>query len=88
MWIDFVNSIFEAAGGIFIALSCFKLYKDKMIRGVSWISMSFFMTWGYWNLYYYTSLNQMFSLIGGVGATVANTIYVFMMVYYIKKERA
>lgn len=84
---DLINGIFESCGMFFILLSCIKLYKDKKVRGVSWIHAGFFATWGYWNLFYYPHLGQMISFIGGIGVVTMNTIWLFQMFYYIRQER-
>ena len=84
---DLMNGLFEFAGGFFILLSCIKLYKDKKVKGVSWIHIGFFASWGYWNLYYYPSLGQTISFIGGIGVVTMNTILLFQMLYYIRREK-
>ncbi len=84
---DAINGSFEAVGAVFITLSCIKLYGDKLVRGVSWIHMSFFMAWGYWNLFYYPHLDQWISFWGGVAIVAANTVYVSQLVYYTRRER-
>ncbi len=83
---DLINGFFEFAGTGFIILSCRKLYRDKMVRGVSWIHMSSFMAWGFWNLYYYPHLEQWISFWGGIGIVTANTFYVMQLVYYTGTE--
>lgn len=83
---DAINGSFEWFGAFFIYLSCIKLYRDKVVRGVSWLTMSFFMTWGFWNLYYYPHLDQWISFAGGVGIVLTNTIYVGQLIYYTRKE--
>lgn len=79
---DVVNGTFEFAGGFFLFRNCSLLYRDKVVRGVSVITTAFFMTWGYWNLFYYSSLEQWFSLSGGVLLVLANTLWVCMAIYY------
>lgn len=79
---DIINGMFECLGSVFISFSIFKLFKDKMVRGVSWVHVSFFSVWGFWNLYYYPSLNQWVSFYGGIGVTLANTAYLIMLIYY------
>jgi len=87
MWQDKVNGLFELTGGIFILLSCIKLYRDKKVRGVSFVHVSYFTMWGYWNIHYYMNLAQWVSLIGSLSVTIINTIWLGMMIYYIRKER-
>lgn len=87
MWEDKINGIFELAGGIFVLLSCRKLYRDKRVRGVSFIHISYFTVWGYWNIHYYINLDQWISLIGSLSVTIVNTVWLGMLLYYIRKER-
>lgn len=84
---DTVNGIFESCGAFFILQSVIKLHRDKVVRGVSWIHSSFFAAWGYWNLYYYPSLDQWFSFWGGIGIVTTNTIWLMQIVYYEHKEQ-
>ena len=84
---DFINGSFELLGSFFIALSIKKLARDKMVRGFHWGQLTFFTTWGMWNLYYYPHLSQWASLVGGVAVTITNVIYLVMIVYYVQFER-
>jgi hypothetical protein len=86
-WQDLVNGAFEIGGGLMVLLHCRQLYRDKQVRGASWIATAFFASWGWWNLYYYPHLNQWLSFAGGVVIVLANTLWVFMMLYYIRRER-
>ena len=83
---DVINGSYEFIGGVFILLNCYRLYKDKMIRGCSIISTAFFCSWGYWNLYYYPSLNQWWSFIGGILIVTGNTLWVWLAIYYSRKK--
>lgn len=79
---DLFNGLFEITGGLFILLSIRKLWSDKLVRGVSWVHVSFFVAWGYWNLYYYPSLDQWWSFWGGVGVVTATTAWLVQLIYY------
>lgn len=83
---DYVNGVFELVGGFILLLNCYRLYVDKQIKGVSVSVVAFFTLWGYWNLYYYPSLNQWCSFFGGVLIVIANTLWVSMAIYYRKKR--
>ena len=84
--IDIINGLFECAGGLFIALHCWQLYIQKDVKGVSMTAFAFFAIWGYWNLYYYPSLNQIASFVGGCLVVVMNTFWVIMAIYYVRKN--
>lgn len=84
---DFINGIYETIGGILLFLNCYRLYKDKEVKGVSLATCGFFASWGYWNLYFYPFYGAWLSTIGAAILTVANTIWIVMAIYYtfIKK---
>lgn len=81
---DNINGSFELYGGIAIFMNCWQLYKDKEVKGVNIWSTIFFNTWGIWNLYYYPSLGQWASFLGGVVITIGNTMWVSLMVHYLR----
>lgn len=84
---DLVNGLFETFGGAAILGHCWRLWKDKQVRGVSWLATVFFASWGYWNLFYYPHLGQWLSFCGGLLIVLANTLWIGMMIYYIELER-
>lgn len=82
---DMINALFEFSGGLFILNHCRAVLKHKTVAGVSVISVIFFTLWGIWNLVYYPHLNQMLSFYAGIFITVANTLWIALMVYYKRK---
>jgi len=86
-WADVVNGSYELLAGLFVLNHCRVVMKDKSVKGVSIISSIFFTSWGFWNLYYYPSLNQWASFIGGISVVSANVVWVGLMLHYKKKER-
>jgi hypothetical protein len=84
---DLINGIFELTSSIFYLINIFKLVKDKTIKGISWIPATFFTLWGIWNLYYYPSLDQIFSFIGGICMIIVNTIWIILVFYYKSDKR-
>ena len=84
---DLINGAFEFGAFVAILLNCRKTHLAKGVKGVSYISVTFFTIWGYWNLYYYySSLDQWFSAITGAGVAAANTLWVSMIIYYQRKR--
>ena len=86
-WPDLVNGGLEASSAIFVLLSVRRLYRDKVVRGVSWVGVLFFALWAYWNLFYYPHLGQWFSLYGSLGLVVADTVWFCQIVYYTLAEQ-
>ena len=84
---DIINGIFELGGGILIFINCFKLHKDKEVKGVSVSVTAFFTVWGFWNLRYYSCLDQWVSFAGGILLVAANSVWVIMAVYYSRKDK-
>jgi uncharacterized membrane protein YfcA len=85
-WQDIVNGIYEIGGGLFMIWNCYKLYKDKDVKGLSLVSSAFFSTWSFWNIYYYPSLNQIVSLCGAILLSITNVIWMIMALYYVNKK--
>ncbi len=86
MW-DLINGFFELFGGGFITLSCIKLLRDKKVRGVSPVHVTYFTLWGFWNLAYYPHLKQWTSFVGGAVVVLVNVFWLTLLVYYIRKEK-
>lgn len=79
---DLINGLFEILGSVVLWRNVQQMYRDKMARGVTKMATAFFMTWGYWNLYYYPHLGQWWSTIGAVNLALANTVWLALMVKY------
>ena len=84
---DIINGSFEFLGGLFYIINIVRLYKDKTIKGVSWLPVAFFCTWGLWNLHYYSSLNQWFSFYGGILLASVNIYWILLVFYYKFKSK-
>ncbi len=84
---DIGNSIFELIGGLLQVRNAYQIWKDKQVKGVYWPAWLFFTFWGYWNLYYYPSLDQWLSFAGGILIALANTVWVSLAWYYTRPER-
>ena len=83
MTLDIINSILISIAGGFISVSVLKLYKDKLVHGVSPVHVGFFTAYGFWHVYFFYSLDQWWSVMGGVVATTMNTIWFIMLIYYL-----
>lgn len=81
---DLVNGLFELGGAFLILLNVRALMRDKEIKGTHWGPVIFFTAWGFWNLWYYPSLNQWFSFAGGVAITVVNVWWLFLLWRYTR----
>ena len=84
---DLFNGLFEFCGAVMLALNCFKLYRDKLVRGVHWMPTLFFFGWGVWNLYYYPHLSQWWSFAGGLAIVTVNLVWFLQIIYYTRRER-
>lgn len=79
---DLINSGYEAFGSVMIWLNVATVYKHKQVRGIHLGSMTFFTSWGFWNLYYYPHLHQWASFAGGLSIFLANIVWLWLAVYY------
>lgn len=86
-WADLANGLYETLAGIFLAISCCKLYHDKRIMGWSIGTQLFFTTWAYWNIFFYAHLNQWISWVGGLFVVFFNSLWTGMAIYYTRKNK-
>lgn len=87
-WVDAINGAYELSGGLVIlALNIRCTYRDKAVRGVNPWATGFFASWGYWNLAFYSAVEQPLSLIGAAFLAAMNTIWFGQLLYYSRKER-
>ena len=84
---DQINAVFELVGALFICLSIRELWIDKIVRGVSLVPITFFALWGFWNLYFYPSVDAWYSFLAGLFMVAANAVWLAQMVFYISRER-
>jgi len=84
---DQINGAFEALGALFILRNCRTLYLQKMVRGVNIETTAFFFLWGGWNLYYYPSLAQHWSFLGGCMIAAANVLWLVLAIVYTNREK-
>ena len=81
---DLINGLFEASGGLMNWTNVMALYRDKKVRGVNVWASVLFTAWGFWNLYYYPSLNQWASFFGGLVIVAGNTVWICLAYKYRK----
>lgn len=79
---DLINGSFELLASFATLDHCRVLLQDREVRGVSYFSILFFIIWGFWNLFYYPSLNQLLSYFGSIGIVIANIFYFCLVIYY------
>lgn len=84
---DLINGSFELLAAAAVLNNCWTVWQHKQVRGVSIASTAFFLLWGVWNLYYYPYLDQFFSFAGGIAITIANIIYVALLVRFGRHRR-
>jgi hypothetical protein len=84
---DLINGLFEFAGGGFLLASIVKLAREKVVRGVAWPQVMFFTAWGFWNCFFYPSLDQWFSFVGGVFLVLMNAIWLTQIIHFNQKEK-
>jgi hypothetical protein len=72
---DLINGLLEAVGAYLVFLNVRQLHRDKVLMGVRWEPMLFFTGWGFWNCYYYPSLEQWASFTGGALLALVNLVW-------------
>lgn len=79
---DLINGCFEVGGGFILLFNVRQLYRDKQVKGVHLAPTAFFTSWGLWNLFYYSNLDQWFSFAGGISLVLINMWWLILMAYY------
>jgi hypothetical protein len=83
---DAINGCFEFLASAFILMSARSVFRDKQVRGVWPVHVAFFVAWGYWNIYYYFCIDQLFSWVAGLLVAVVNTVWCFGLFKYWRSK--
>ena len=79
---DLINGLFELFGA-FVLLANVKMIRiDKTVRGMDWRTTAFFTSWGFWNIFYYSNLDQWASFAGGLAIAAVNLTWLGHIAYY------
>jgi len=84
---DIIQAAFNIGGCIAISSSIWKLYHQKIVRGIHWPMMIFFMSWSSYNIYFYGHLVQNYSFYAGFTILTAEIIYLYLLLYYTYIEK-
>ncbi len=79
---DLVNGLFEFGMACMLFLSVLRLWRDKRVHGWSVWSVVWPTAWGLWNLYYYPSLGQWYSFLGGLFVVIVNSTWIVLALYF------
>lgn len=82
---DHVNAVFEFAGALLTWMNVKRVWEDRGYAGVYLPAVILFMSWGFWNLYFYSSLQQPWSVIATYVMTSANIAWVGLMLWFGRK---
>ena len=80
--LDIINSLFMAVSAVLIWKNVYRLWKDRKIRGVSIIPTIWFCCSGMWHLYFYASINAVWSSLACGVVLAANVVWLAMAVIY------
>lgn len=79
---DMINCAFQLVGAALFSTNIRAILREKTLEGIRWQPQAFFSAWGFWNLWYYPSLDQWFSFAGGAILVAVNVTWVVLAVYY------
>lgn len=80
--VDLINGIFNFLGGFLCWVNVYSLYRDKQIKGIHWLPTVTFGFWGIWNLIFYSHLMLWYSFFGDLNLTLANVVWLWLLVQY------
>ena len=79
---DLINAIFNLSGGFFIGLNIRSILHHKCLKGTNIFTIIFFTSWGIWNLFYFSNLQQAISFYCGIVITLANIVWLGLAFKY------
>lgn len=85
---DQINATFEVVGALLTFMNTRQVWKDRGHAGIFVPAIALFTTWGFWNLYYYATLRQWWSVSATVVMVLANLSWLSLMFYYGKKKHS
>lgn len=84
---DWGNALFEFGGSLVLWFNVKAIRKDRGVKGFKWQTTLFFTSWGIWNIFYYSHLQQWASLVGGLFICAVNIIWLSHVFYYALERR-
>jgi len=72
---DAINATFELVGALVLWENVRVIRRDKVVHGINPLTTVFFTAWGFWNLFYYPSLDQWLSFLGGAALVAVNAVW-------------
>lgn len=82
---DLINASFEFLGAFAVIANIKAIRRDKQAKGFSILPVIFFVVWGFWNVFYYPSLGQYASAVGGLFIASCNSYYLYLVLKYRKE---
>lgn len=86
-YLDIINCIFEFISAFVIWLSVWQVWRDRGSKGIHWAQATFFSLESIWNLHYYNTLGQQFSLLAGVFVFAGNLAWVWLAFVWFRSPR-
>jgi hypothetical protein len=74
-------------GAVAISTSIFRVLRDKMVKGVHWGMLIFFITWSIWNLVLYTHVGLWYSFLAGIIMVITEATYLFLLIFYSRQQQ-
>jgi hypothetical protein len=85
IWDD-INTLIIAICFCFLVTNIAKLVKDKRLMGIAASSLIFFAIQSGYRVFYMYHLHQYYSMVGQSFITLANLVYIGILLYYKRKQ--
>ena len=76
---DYVNSIFQATGGLITFLHVWEVHKYRSWNGTHWAPVVFFFLWGVWSVVFYIHLGLLWSTLASALPAIGNGAHLAIM---------
>ena len=85
--LDGINGMFQLGAGFALSGNVVASYKAKTVKGVSIWTQLYMVIWGFSVIPFFFSLNQYFSVVTSIFILIVNSIWLFQIIYYNKREQ-
>ena len=83
---DLINGAFEFLAALAVWHNVAILRRTQRFEGMSVLSVAFFTVWGFWNLYFYPHLGQLFSAAAAGAVALGNAVFFYYAMRYRNDE--
>lgn len=84
---DFIAMCVSGFGGLLVWSNVYKLWKDKVVKGVNWFPSLYFMCGGCYSAFFLYHIHQHLAFYGTLITVCANAVWVTLAWIYTRPNK-